>query len=287
MADNFFKHYPLISYGNTVSVNILAKVAFQKDNDKNYYTYHPYTIKEGDRADTVAYLYYGDPGYDWIIYYSNQIVDPYYEWPMDTRTFKRFIESKYGSLSNSQSKIKFYRSNYISDFSLISTAAYDALSTNQKRFWAPVTGENNSIKQYERKKEDIIFETNKTIQCSVNVVSSNTFSLGENAIQKNGATVVAIGNVKFANSSTIIVDDIQGTFSNTYNITGSSSSANATVSSVNTISTSISSDIINYFEPVTFYDYENELNEKRKNIRLLDVSFVEDVVRQFKGLMQS
>lgn len=285
MADNFFKHYPLISYSNTVCVNILAKVAFQKDNDKNYYLYHPYTIKEGDRADMLAYLYYGDPGYDWIVYYSNIIVDPYFEWPMDTRTFRGFIESKYGSLSDAQSKIKFYRSNYVSDFSLISTAAYAALSSEQKRYWAPVIGENRNILQYERKKEDVTFETNKTIQCTISTVSSNNFTVGENATQKNGSIVVGIGNVKFANSSSIILDDIQGTFSNTYNVTGSSSNANATVSSVNTLSTSISSEIASYFEPITFYDYENELNEKRKNIRLLDVSFVENVVRQFKGLM--
>jgi len=79
MADNFFKHYPTVSYSNTTVKNLLAKVAFQRDNDANYYTYNPYTIVEGDRADTLAYLYYGDPGYDWVIYYANMIVDPYFD----------------------------------------------------------------------------------------------------------------------------------------------------------------------------------------------------------------
>ena len=55
--DNFFKHYPLIRYGNTVSntvaVNIFAKIAFQKSIQQNFETFHPYTIKEGDRADSL------------------------------------------------------------------------------------------------------------------------------------------------------------------------------------------------------------------------------------------
>ena len=78
--DNYFKHFPLVQYGNsvanTVAVNLFAKIAFQKNFQLNYEVFHPYTIKEGDRPDTIAYLYYGDSGYDWLVYFSNNIVDP-------------------------------------------------------------------------------------------------------------------------------------------------------------------------------------------------------------------
>lgn len=285
MADNFFTHYPTVTYSNTVVRNLLAKVSFQKDNDANYFTYHPYTIVEGDRADTLAYLYYGDPGYDWVIYYANMTVDPYFDWPLDTKTFKQHVESKYGSLSDARSKIKFFRSNYVEDDSSLSTSAYNALAQTQKRFWSPVIGINNSISSYTRKREDVVFNTNKTLSINVSVVGNTQYTIGEQVQQKSGGVVVAAGSLKFANTTVAVVDNIQGAFTTSYNLVGVSSGANSTVSLVNTLSTSIDPTIQNYFVPVTFYEYEEELNEQRKNIRLLDSAYLTDIEESFKELM--
>ncbi len=289
--DNFFKHYPLVQYGNTVAntvaVNIFAKVAFQKSIQQNYEVFHPYTIKEGDRADTIAYLYYGDAGYDWLVYFSNNMVDPYYDWYMDTDSLNRFISDKYGSLTEARRKIKFFRSNYISDDSMITPAAYAAFSSNQKRFWAPVTGLNDNIIRYERKKEDINFETNRIQQLNIALVGNTTFSNGEFVSQSSSGVTVGTGTVTFSNSSVCIVSNVIGTLSTSNNLKGGSSGANASVSLVNTLSTSISSDIQVYFEGVSFYDYETEINEQKKNIRLIDLSYVTQIEEQFKALLSS
>ena len=289
--DNFFKHYPLIQYGNsvsnTVSVNLMAKIAFQKTIQQNYEVFHPYTIQEGDRADTIANLYYGDPGYDWIVYYSNNILDPYYEWFMDGDSFNRFITSKYGSLISARRKIKYFRSNYVSDDSMISPAAYAALSAEQKRFWAPIVGQNNNIIRYERKKEDVFFETNKVQELFITLVGNTVFSNNEYVFQTSGGTTVSSGTVVFANSSVCIVSNVGGTISTSYNLKGGDSLANATVASVNTITTSIGANIQSYFESVSFFDYENELNEQRKNIKLIDVAYVSAIENEFKQLLSA
>lgn len=285
MADNFFKHYPTISYSNTTVKNILAKVTFQKDNDANYYTYHPYTIVEGDRADTLAYLYYGDPGYDWVIYYANMTVDPYFDWPLDTKSFKQFVENKYGSLTEARSKVKFYRSNYISDDTTLSVAAYNALSQLQKSFWSPIIGNNSNVGGYARKREDIVFNTNKTLLLDISLVGETEYSLNEQVKQTSGGLVVATGSLKFSNTSVAVIDSVQGSFTTNYNLVGVTSGANSTVSSITTISTSIDPTIQNYFVPVTFYEYEEEVNEQRKNIRLLDSAFVIRVEEKFKELL--
>lgn len=289
--DNFFKHYPLVQYGNTVSntvsVNLMAKIAFQKKLQQNYEIFHPYTIKEGDRADTIANYYYGDPGYDWIVYFSNGIVDPYHDWYLDGESFKRFITDKYGSLTSAKRNIKFFRSNYVSDDSMITVAAYDALSAEQKKFWAPVSGQFNNIVRYERKKEDVIYQTNKTQQLNISLVGNTTFSNNEYVYQTSGGTTVGSGTVTFANSSVCIVTDIGGALSTLNNLKGVDSLANATVSSVSTLSTSIGPDVLSYFESVSFYDYENELNEEKKNIKLIDVAYVAAIEREFKQLLSS
>lgn len=285
MADNFFKHYPNVTYSNTVVKNIFAKIAFQKNNDVNYYTYHPYTIVEGDRADMLAYLYYGDPGYDWIIYYANLVVDPYFDWPLDTKTFKNFVEAKYGSQSEARSKIKFFRSNYLEDDSTKSIAAYNALSELQRRFWSPVISVNNTISNYVRKREDVVYTTNKTLSIGVSLADDVVYTVGEQVKQTSGGVIVAQGNLKYSNSSVAIVDNIQGSFTTSYNLVGVTSAVSSAVSSVDTLSTSIDPTIQNYFVPVTFYEYEEELNEKRKNIRLLDVAYVGDIQEKFKELL--
>jgi len=289
--DNFFKHFPLIRYGNnvsnTVSVNLMAKIAFQKAIQQNYEIFHPYTIKEGDRADTIANYYYGDPGYDWIVYFSNNIVDPYYDWYMDSNSFKNFITNKYGSLTVAKRNIKFFRSNYVSDDSMISTGTYNGLSSNQKRFWYPIVGADNNVIRYERKKEDIIFQTNKTQQLSISIVGNTSFSTNEYIYQTSGAVTVSSGTVSFSNSTVCIVSNIGGTISTSYNLNGGDSLANATVSSVVTLSTDIDPEIQSYFESVSFYDYETEANEKKKNIRLIDVAYVSEIERQFKKLLSS
>ena len=289
--DNFFKHYPLVQYGNTVSntvaVNILAKIAFQKSVQQNFEVFHPYTIQEGDRADTIAYLYYGDSGYDWLVYYSNNIVDPYYDWYMDGDSLNRFISDKYQSLTSARRKIKFFRSNYVSDDSMISPAAYTALSTNQKRFWAPVIGIDNNVIRYERKKEDVIFQTNKIQQLNISLVGNTSFQVEEYVFQQNAGVTVGSATVEFANSTVCIVSNVIGTLSVSYNLKGGDSAANATVSAVNTLSTSISSDIQSYFEGISFYDYETEENEKKKNIRLIDLSYVQAIEDEFKSLLSS
>ena len=289
--DTFFKNYPLIQYGNTVantvSVNLMSKIAFQKKIQQNFEVFHPYTIQEGDRADTIAYLYYGDSGYDWIVYYSNNIVDPYHDWYMDTNTFNQFVADKYGSLTKARTKIKFFRSNYSTDDSMISTAAYQALSSNQKRFWRGVNGIDNNIIRYERKKEDIIFNTNAVKQLSISLVGNTQFTTNEYVIQKSGMITVGSAEVTFANSSVCIINNILGTISTSNNLEGSESGANATVSSVTTLSTSIPADIQSYFAETTFYEYESELNEQKKNIRLIDVAYVGAIEQEFKDLISS
>ena len=289
--DNYFKNFPLVLYGNnvsnTVAVNIFAKIAFQKIVQENYEIYHPFTIQEGDRPDTIAYLYYGDPGYDWIVCYSNNIVDQYYDWYMSEDVFKDFITSKYGSVTAAKRNVKFYRSNYIDDYSMIEPSAYNALSSVQKAFWSPLTRQDDVIFKYERKKEDIMYKTNKVEELSISLVGNTAFTGGEYVYQQSGGVTVASATVDVANSTTAILTNIVGALSTSYNLKGGDSGANATVSSITTLSTCIPAEIQSYFSPVSFFDYEDEINEEKKNIRLIDVSYIQSIEEEFKRLLAS
>lgn len=289
--DNYFKHFPLVQYGNsvanTVAVNLFAKIAFQKNLQLNYEVFHPYTIKEGDRPDTIAYLYYGDSGYDWLVYFSNNIVDPYYDWYMDTETFKRFIASKYGSLTEAKRKIKYFRSNYVEDDSMIEPSAYESLTTNQKRFWKPLTRSSGQIFKYERKKEDIIYNTNKVQELLMTYTGNSAFTTGEYVYQQSGGMTISSAIMGVSNTTHSTVSNITGTITPGVSLVGGTSGATATVAAVNTLTTSIPVDIQQYFTAVSYFDHEDELNEDKKNIRLIDVAYIQSLEAEFKRLLAS
>ena len=62
----------------------------------NPYAFYPYQVKQGDRPDTVSEGYYGRFFYSWIVYLSNNILDPYFQWQMTQQIFQEFITEKYG-----------------------------------------------------------------------------------------------------------------------------------------------------------------------------------------------
>ena len=59
----------------------------------------PYTIKEGYKPEDVAYAYYGSTDYTWLVMMSNNIIDPYHQWPMAEADFNAYITDKYAEQS--------------------------------------------------------------------------------------------------------------------------------------------------------------------------------------------
>lgn len=95
MAGEYFDKLPEITYNGVLVRDITRRVSFLKQAINNPYVLLPYTIKEGERAEDLAYYYYGNPNYAWLIYLANNIVDPYNEWPLDEDTFNYYIMDKY------------------------------------------------------------------------------------------------------------------------------------------------------------------------------------------------
>lgn len=106
---NYFKLFPEINYNDYMVKNILASVKINNLVKVNTESYYPYTIDEQDQAWMIAEDYYGQASFVWLVYMSNEIIDPYYEWYMDTEKFERYIKKKYNSLALAQSTILHYK----------------------------------------------------------------------------------------------------------------------------------------------------------------------------------
>lgn len=106
----YFKEFPLANYSNNLSRNIILKSAIVKSVLEKTSVFYNYIIQEGYRPDMVAYEEYGSPEYDWIVYLSNNITDPYYDWPIDSNNFDGYLEAKYNTdVYTLQSQILHYK----------------------------------------------------------------------------------------------------------------------------------------------------------------------------------
>jgi hypothetical protein len=52
-------------------------------------------IQGEDRAEDIAYYYYGSVEYTWLVWLSARTLDPYYEWVMSYENFLRYLQKKY------------------------------------------------------------------------------------------------------------------------------------------------------------------------------------------------
>lgn len=91
----YFENFPSIKYGNTAVTNISARIKFLETAKKQNVLFYPYTIKDGERAENLAFDYYDSTDFVWLIYLINDIVDPYYDWPLSSKNLDKFIAQKY------------------------------------------------------------------------------------------------------------------------------------------------------------------------------------------------
>lgn len=146
-----FDHYDKIQYGDFQLTNILRRAKPIKRILDKVDVYFPYTIKEGERADTIAFDYYGSSTYAWLIYITNQIYDPYYQWPLTDRQLFNFIQRKYGDFYQTQVDLKGY-TNPDYEF-IVSEFTFNQWSQEQRFGWSPLTIYQWEVQQNEAKRQ--------------------------------------------------------------------------------------------------------------------------------------
>lgn len=105
----YFTNFPRITYNGINALNITLRAKMNDNFKKNATSFYPYTIKDGETAENLAFDYYGDSNYCWVIYFTNDIIDPYYDWPLSSYNFDEYIAKKYGSIQIAKSTTAYYK----------------------------------------------------------------------------------------------------------------------------------------------------------------------------------
>ena len=124
--NSYFRQLPNLSYPSLANdrksaydyqvVKNLFKRAVLRDDIINEITnFTKYSVKGDERADQIAYNFYGDSGLDWIILTTNNIIHVRDEWPMSNRDFLTYLNEKY--TSEQLSNVHHYETREIRDSS--------------------------------------------------------------------------------------------------------------------------------------------------------------------------
>lgn len=132
-----FDHFDRVDYQGQSLTNILRRLKPIKIVLDRIDVYFDYEIKEGERADTLAFDYYGSSTYTWLVYIANNIYDPYYQWPLTSNQLFKFVEKKYGDPYQAQVDIRHYKNN---DYDyIISPYTFQNWTVEERFGWEPVT----------------------------------------------------------------------------------------------------------------------------------------------------
>lgn len=292
----YFDKFPIVSYKGNPVRNILARTMFSDATKKNAANFVLQKLDESAmRADLISEKYYDSPYYDWLLYYSNDVVDPYHDVFKKDVDLNKHLIAKYGSFSYARDLILYYRNNWFGGYNeTLGVSQYDALPIDIKKYYTAEINFYNQITGYTRKRVDWTVSTNKIRSL---VVDSTNFAIIGDIFEQYDSS-----NEMVARAQLVSLDTTNNIMTFKHIVGGFITSANNyikskyintrvkyTVSSVYNPSTTdnIPDSEAAYWEPVTAYDYELETNEKSRNIYLLRRSQKSKAEEQLNNLLRS
>jgi hypothetical protein len=103
---SYFSKYPEIIYDLTkpnstvdnlfIAKDIIRRVKLKENLSTNVFSYDEYDIQEGERPDILAHQFFNDSELAWIILLTNEIHDVLEDWPRTENELRKMIAKKYG-----------------------------------------------------------------------------------------------------------------------------------------------------------------------------------------------
>lgn len=284
----YFRKFPLTTYRGTPCLNILRRVGFKRELQNYYNAFYQHTLEDGQRIEDVAFDLYKDVDLDWALYHANDIIDPYYDVPLDNLSFETYIRKKYESRESAEDRVFAYRSNWRTDPSVIGVSDYNALDGKKKRFYEPEIGNLGVTLGYSRKKEDDLISTNRIISIGLIDDSETVFSVGSPVYVSSGtaaeASVVAVSN------NTLILQHIEGDWERASNFTirnkDSSILRTADADTYTLITNVIDPILQTFYSKYSVYQYERDVNERKRDIYLPNEAQMPSLNKQLDDLMK-
>lgn len=282
---NYFAKFPKSYYklNSNVSLdlitNITSRFSFEKSLKDETSAYYTYLIRDGDTPENLAYKLYDSAERHWIILSFNEIYDPQFDWPLKTDEINRFIENKYARIANVN--IISGGSGYSNGYMNFTTSDGFGRGANAYFTVNTSTGSIETIKLLEK----------------------------GSGYKETPNVVILTSNGSGANISVDIIEDpvdwARGNIKSYYKIqtittsSGVSTEKKIEISADTYANLSISYDsafiladnnivsLTTTKETQSYYDYELELNDSKRTIRILQKQFVPELESSLKDIFET
>jgi len=100
---SYFNKFPKMIYdmkndGNyKLLPDILRRVKQRNAIKDGQYIFDTYDVINGEKPEDIAYKWFGDAQLHWVILMTNNVIDRYYDWPMNEVQLQEFLEDKYSN----------------------------------------------------------------------------------------------------------------------------------------------------------------------------------------------
>lgn len=290
----FLDRFPQVPYDITKNgrsnydrvTDISFRFSIIKDVLNNTSAYYEYVVREDETPEILADRVYDDPEAYWIILYANNIYDPQYDWPLSSDAFEKFIISKYGSISNAKSQIHHY-----------------------EKIVARQVGNSETVYLI---RQEVNYNSSVFLSCTIDNTTANISSavIGQNVKQIDATTnnTIFMGqltNIDLPNSQ-LYLSITEGKLTNYNTLLDASSNNNLARIVTNThenlefyLNLPSSPQVTTYNinnktvtegitrTAISNYDYELQLNDNKRNIKVIKNEFYPQIMNEFNNLTKS
>lgn len=290
----FLDRFPQVPYDITKNgrsnydrvTDISFRFSIIKDVLNNTSAYYEYVVREDETPEILADRVYDDPEAYWIILYANNIYDPQYDWPLSSDAFEKFIISKYGSISNAKSQIHHY-----------------------EKIVARQVGNSETVYLI---RQEVNYNSSVFLSCTIDNTTANISSavIGQNVKQIDATTnnTIFMGqltNIDLPNSQ-LYLSITEGKLTNYNTLLDASSNNNLArivtnthenlefylnlpslpqVTTYNINNKTVTEGITR--TAISNYDYELQLNDNKRNIKVIKNEFYPQIINEFNNLTKS
>lgn len=258
----FYDLFPKINYNitqkrpaNTEQVtNIFLRLGVVKNLINNISSYYVYDIEDGDTPEIVAEKVYNDAGAAWLIMLSNNMMDGQFDWPLDYKSFQQYIIEKYGSVEAAKTKPHHYEK-------VITRRNTRTNESSTTRFWINQERLTNNMLA------DVSFSYYKPW------VSTTFRTADSTAYESDNETLDLLADLDNGEPFGASLDRGNLALTAEYN---------------DAIYTDMGGDRIEIIikgVEIMCYDYEQELNDDKKSIKVIKAEYYPYVQEQFKNLV--
>lgn len=269
-----------------LSKNIFRRVRARDSFNAIYTSSTPYTIQEGETPDSIAYEQYGDSEWFWVIVLLNNITNVHEMWPMAADELDKYIQRKYGDYENTPrhwetTEIRDISGNIVIPNGVIIEMFQDIPDQLQTNYRPKIKKENLKYVSSVSSKGSTTITLSNVENLMVNDILNTQASTKITSINTNTNTITIDKPLEFNVTEGFVISFSRyENWTREYIYSIAKDNTGIVTSMVKRVATA------DTLREVTNRDYEYELNELKKEIKLPRKNYLSMLERELITLME-